>query len=118
VYTRLFANVPLADVPIVLFVKLSVVAFPTRVSVAFGAVIVPEELKSKVPAPLTRFVAVLPEIVLLVSVWVLLVPTRVVLASGSAIARPEVNAPEMVVDVAVLEPLMSKCKVVVASVLF
>lgn len=64
-------------VEMVLLVSVSVVALPTNVSVALGAVIVPVELKLNVPAPLTKLVAVLPDRVLLVSVCVNTCVTKV-----------------------------------------
>ena len=45
---------------IVLFVSVSVVAFPTKVSVAFGTVAVPEVLSVNVPAPEINVTAVFP----------------------------------------------------------
>src|SRR5574343_241555 len=54
----------------VLLVKVSVVALPTNVSVALGTVIVPVVFKVRVPLPLIKLVAVLPDKVLLVKVAV------------------------------------------------
>ena len=67
----------------VLLVSVSAVALPTKVSVAFGTVTVPLVLRVKVPAPLIKLAAVLPDNTLLVNVCVASVPTSVVLALGS-----------------------------------
>jgi hypothetical protein len=51
----------------VLLVRTSLVAFPTKVSVPFGTVMVPEVFRVNVPDPLINVAAVFPLKVLLVS---------------------------------------------------
>lgn len=63
----------------VLLVRVSVVALPTRVSVALGNVIVPVVLKVVVPDPEIEVTSVLPLKTLLVRVWVSVVPTTCVM---------------------------------------
>ena len=67
----------------VLFVRVCDPVRETSVSVPFGTVMVPEVLRVKVPAPLIRFVAVLPLKVLFVSVSVVARPSKVSVLVGS-----------------------------------
>lgn len=74
-----------------MLVRASVVAFPTRVSVAFGTVIVPVLLIFSVPEEFTRFVAVFPLSVLLVRMSVVALPTSVSVALGAVIVPVELK---------------------------